>query len=322
MRKIFLYYIAALLLLAATPSLVFAQTDVTIGAGANNTNTANGATSDAGPVYISGSTSTFIYSKHHYVYTASELATAGVPAGVLITKIAWNKGNTAGYSSSSAAIFDIYLKNSSATGVPTPVPQSFATITTGATQVYASTSQTFPAATGWVEFNFSTPFLYTGGALEVTTNWDISAGGTTASGATGQFSWLMDGGTNVLSHAAATQSPNFTFLRTSRAQIKFTYMPASPCTVPPTAGSAVSSKINTCTGETFNLSLTGSSTGTGQTYQWQSSLTGNAPWTDISGGDVFSLNTSQTATTYYRCAVTCSGQTAYSDSVEVTTPAS
>ncbi|MCZ2222275.1 MAG: hypothetical protein LC122_01395, partial [Chitinophagales bacterium] len=320
MKKLFLNYIVVTLLTFLVPFCALSQIDAIIGAGANNTNTANGSTTDAGPIYISGPASTFVYSKHHYVYTASELSLAGIPSGVLITKIAWNKGNTAGYSSSAAAIFDIYLKNSTATGVP-PAPQSFANITSGATQVYASTSQTFPTSTGWVEFILPTPFLYTGSALEVTTNWDISAGGGTASGATGQFSWLMDPGTNILAYCNSTQSSDFTSLRTVRAQIKFTYMPATPCVAPPTPGLAEANKLNVCAYENFSLSLSGNSLGTGQTYQWQSSSTGAAPWTDIgSPSSSPALTINQATTTWYRCAVTCSGNTAYSTPIEITTP--
>jgi hypothetical protein len=96
----------------------------------------------------------------------------------------------------------------------------------------------------------------------------------------------------------------------------------SPCVAPPTAGNASSSKINACSGENFNLSLTGNSLGSGQTYKWQYSLTGNAPWTDVDTAKLSPVYTiSQTTSTYYRCAVTCTGNTVYSDSVQVVTPA-
>jgi len=96
----------------------------------------------------------------------------------------------------------------------------------------------------------------------------------------------------------------------------------SPCVAPPTPGNATSSKINACSGENFNLSLTGNSLGSGQTYKWQYSLTGNAPWTDVSLAQVSpSFSTNQNISTYYRCMVTCSGNSVYSDSIQVITPA-
>lgn len=206
--------------LMLTGGLATGQTLI-VGAGAVTTTTSNGAANDGGPIYCSGATSSFVYSKHHMVYTASELSS--IPTGAQITKIAWNKANTAAYSAATAVIFDIYLKNSTATGVPTPVPQVLATILTGATKVYGSTTQTFPNTIGWVEFTLPTPFVYTGGALELTTYWDVSAGGTSSSGATANFAWARDPGSNVLAYEAAAQSPNFDKLRTSRSQIRFTY---------------------------------------------------------------------------------------------------
>lgn len=141
---------------------VSAQTHVIIGAGSNTATTSNGAATDAGPMYCTGSTSSFVYSKHFMVYTEAELQAAGLPPNSVITQISWYKANNAAYSSSSAAIFDIYLKNSSATSVPA-VPYSFSTAISGATQVYGSTTQTFSSNIGWVEFNLTTPFTYTGG---------------------------------------------------------------------------------------------------------------------------------------------------------------
>ena len=298
-----------------------AQTDVIIGAGAVTGTTANGAATDAGPMYCTGGTSTFIYSKHHILYTASELAIAGIPAGTLITKIAWNKANNAAYSASTAVIFDVYMKNSSATSVPA-VPIAFTSVISSATSVYNSTTQTFPSTTGWVDINLTTPFLYTGGSLEISTNWDVSAGGSTSSGASANFAWAKDNVSNVvLSYCGAAQSANLANLRTARAQIKITYMPAGPCTAPPTPGTATSSKVNACSGENFTLNLTGNSTGSGQTYQWQQSATGNAPWTNVGSLTTSpSLTTTQSSSYYYRCAVTCSGNTAYSTSVQVATP--
>src|SRR5215204_1163029 len=68
-----------------------AQTTVTIGAGSQSATQSNSATGDSGPMYRSGATSNFVYSRHHYLYTQAELAAAGVTSGVNITKLAWFK---------------------------------------------------------------------------------------------------------------------------------------------------------------------------------------------------------------------------------------
>lgn len=295
------------------------QTDVIIGAGSNTSTTSNGAAADAGPMYCTGGSSSFVFSKHHMVYTAAELATAGLPNNVIITQISWYKANNASYSSSSAAIFDIYLKNSAATGVPTPVPQGFSGITAGATPVYASTSQSFSSNIGWVEFNLSTPFTYTGGALEVTTNWDVSAGGSTSSGASANFAWAKDPGTNILAHSAASQSSDFTMLRTSRAQIRITYVPGGPCTDPPTAGTATVSNNTVCATQNITLGLSGNSMGTGQTYQWQSGPSTTGPWTNFGTSQTSPSLTAPalSGNNFYQCLVTCGASTVASSSVAV-----
>lgn len=76
-----------------------------------------------------------------------------------------------------------------------------------------------------------------------------------------------------------------------------------------------------CSGVTFQLDLTGNTTGEGQTYQWQSS-TDNNSWNNFGPSQIISLTTtSQTVNTYYRCAVTCAGGTTeYSQSVYVISP--
>jgi hypothetical protein len=80
----------------------------------------------------------------------------------------------------------------------------------------------------------------------------------------------------------------------------------SACTAPPTPGVA-NAPSSVCAGVNFNVSLTGNSMGSGQTYQWQSSTNGTT-WADILGATNINLATSANVPTYYRCVVTCSGQ--------------
>lgn len=83
--------------------------------------------------------------------------------------------------------------------------------------------------------------------------------------------------------------------------------PPTPCVAPPTAGTVTASSNPICAGSPLTLSLTGSSTGSGLSYQWQES-TDNVTFTDITGATNNSFSTSIFANTYYRCIVTCSGQ--------------
>lgn len=88
------------------------------------------------------------------------------------------------------------------------------------------------------------------------------------------------------------------------------------CTTPPVGGTAVSSVTSACSGVNFSLSLFGNSTGVGLTYQWQLSQN-NSSWTSISGATSSILVTSTTLPLYYRCVVTCSGNSSASSPVYV-----
>ncbi|MCX7742962.1 MAG: PKD domain-containing protein [Flavobacteriales bacterium] len=83
--------------------------------------------------------------------------------------------------------------------------------------------------------------------------------------------------------------------------------PPTPCVAPPTAGVVTASANPVCAGSGFTLSLTGSSTGSGLSYQWQESATGSN-FTNIVGATNNTYSTSIFTQNYYRCVVTCSGQ--------------
>jgi hypothetical protein len=92
---------------------------------------------------------------------------------------------------------------------------------------------------------------------------------------------------------------------------------SSACTNPALAGVTNSSSVGACLNQPITLSLTGSSTGSGLTYQWQSSADGLS-YTDIASATNSSLSATQTALTYYQCIVTCAaGTPATSASVSV-----
>jgi hypothetical protein len=85
-----------------------------------------------------------------------------------------------------------------------------------------------------------------------------------------------------------------------------------PCDGTPVAGTVDS--LRPCSGQDFNLSLTGTSLSAGLAFQWQESLDG-VNWTDIPGA-TNAINTYNITTpTYFRAIVTCTalGTTATSD---------
>jgi len=89
------------------------------------------------------------------------------------------------------------------------------------------------------------------------------------------------------------------------------------CVGTPAPGNTlVSATAGACPGVNFTLSLQNTTSGTGVTYQWQSSADGTT-WSNITGATSSTLLRNQTAATYYRCQVTCSGNTGTSSSLLV-----
>lgn len=97
----------------------------------------------------------------------------------------------------------------------------------------------------------------------------------------------------------------------------YAFTPPVLCTTPPEAGTALASVERICAGYNFTLSVNNTPTTHGLSFQWQSSADG-VNWQNIAGASTTSHTLMQTATTYYRRAITCSGTTAYSVPVLVT----
>jgi len=96
-----------------------------------------------------------------------------------------------------------------------------------------------------------------------------------------------------------------------------------PCAGTPVPGNTLSTLSTACAGTNFSLSLQNCIPGTGVTYQWQSAASATGPWTDIAGATGSTLVRNHTASTFYRCNVTCSGNTGSSTPLQVAlTPAS
>jgi subtilisin-like proprotein convertase family protein len=84
------------------------------------------------------------------------------------------------------------------------------------------------------------------------------------------------------------------------------------CSVSPDPGATISSVPSVCPGVNFNLNVANDVTGFGITQQWQSS-SDNVTYTDITGTTGTAASLSLTADTWYRLAVTCTGNpTVYS----------
>jgi uncharacterized protein YjdB len=81
--------------------------------------------------------------------------------------------------------------------------------------------------------------------------------------------------------------------------------PMPSCSGTPYAGTAVTNGSTVaCSTSTYTLSMSGATLASNLTYQWQSSPD-STTWSNISGGTTETFTTSETATTYYRCILTC-----------------
>lgn len=289
---------------------VFGQNFVQIGTSTSNLLNSNTAGGDPGPIFRASAG--FNYGKHHYVITATELS--NLPANAVVTGLAFYKGNNGGTVAPHANSFDIYVKNSSLTEVTVP-PTFFSTLTQGASLAYSSRNQVIPAVTGYVSFNFTTPFVYTGGALEISTDWALGAPGYT----TANFNWSGNTVSNrTLSNPSITpNNDSLNNLRTNRPTIRIFYSVETACAAAPQAGNAVASVASACFGKPFYLDLSNHSFTPGYSYQWQSSID-NINFTDISGATAKYQPISQTNNTlYYRCIVSCGALSDTSSAVTV-----
>ncbi|MDO7853103.1 GEVED domain-containing protein [Hymenobacter convexus] len=95
----------------------------------------------------------------------------------------------------------------------------------------------------------------------------------------------------------------------------------SVCSGTPAAGVPAASTASACTNNSFTLSLTGAASGSGISYQWQSSPAGANAFANIAGATTVPYTVaSQTAATDYRVVVTCSGSGISSTSPLVNVP--
>lgn len=98
----------------------------------------------------------------------------------------------------------------------------------------------------------------------------------------------------------------------------FSLTTSAPCSGTPSPGSTVASSASVATGSTVNLSLQNATSGTGVTYQWESSTTSSSSgYSNISGATSSTYTATVTANTWYRCKVTCSGNTGTSTATQV-----
>ena len=266
------------------------------------------------PVYRFTATSTTTHTRSNILFSQAEMAAAGIPAGATITSIEFNKTNAANFTT--PASHRVYMANTSNTSLATSL--TWASVLTTHTQVYNNTSFNLPGTAGWVMWTI-TPFVYTGGALEIATETQMGGNG----GATDNFEWQYTAGTATMIVGATGTSYPATLnggvaAYKHRPNIRITYS-SGPCTDPPTPGDATATpSSNVCPGTNVALNLVNNSSGSGQTYQWESSPN-NTIYTNVgSSQSTPGLTVNPTSSTWYRAKVTCGSTTLTSTEVQVT----
>lgn len=302
MRKFLCFFFV----LFFTAMAAVSQTTVTI-----NASSPYSESYTSGPIYRVSASSNLDYSKYAYLYTAGELGS--IPAGTLISGIAWNKTNTGATTLSGGGKFRIYLKNTSTVNSYTNTIARFSNLVNGATLVYSNDNTTIPATAGFLQFPFSLPFVYTGSNLEVIVDWDIS--GIAGNPTTGIFVWQRTKAPKKI-YGSVTAAPTSSDIMPpsgdstgditdTRPVVRFTLAGTQPaCEVPPSGG-LIAAPDSVCKGVNTILTVNSASSGVqGLSYQWQSSPDGFT-WTDIGTISDDSITISQYNDNYYRRIITC-----------------
>ena len=206
-----------------------AQASITVGAGTSSSST-------RGPIQRSDTNSTTVYSRFVHVYTASELAAAGLANGASLTALNWELASDNIIIGSGNANFKVYIKNSSATSA---TADTWINLTTGSSLVVDNvynTSNNFPGATGWMAFNFNMPFTYTGGALEIAVDWDCSQLSTPSFSGDGSLKWFWESTapSDLVVKKTSSSSPASTIddIKNERANIQIVFESTASCDAP------------------------------------------------------------------------------------------
>jgi Secretion system C-terminal sorting domain/GEVED domain len=252
------------------------------------------------------------YSQGVMIYTASELATAGLPVGATITKIEWLKANDNSITPNNT--YEVWCKNL-ADGYSYTNRTSFGTFKNGATSVYnSSTFSVTGAANTWIGIDIPA-FNYDGSNLMILTRWSGLGTLTDFIG----FRANASAQNNVFSYSNSSPLDDTWDFRLNSADskptVRFTYT-SNSCIGTPILGNTISSVNPVGNGSPFTLSVQNIISGDGVTYQWQSSFDG-VNWTNVVGAIGTVHTVSQTTATYYRLNATCLGNTGSSAPIQV-----
>jgi len=246
--------------------------------------------------------------QHQFLITAAELNAAGASAGNI---------NALGFdvvAVQGTALLNFEIK------IGSTAITDLTTWQAGLTSVYTAASYTEVAGVNM--HYFSTPYVWDGISnivVETCFNNDVllytnnAIVNQTATAFNSTIFYRADNTPNV---CANTTLLSFGAPIAQRPNMYFDITGGFPCIDPPTAGVTLANLNPVCAANTLVLTLQGTSTGNGQSYQWQTSADGTN-WSPVIGANNASYTTNQTSSTYYRCLVTCGASSVPSDFVYV-----
>jgi len=289
-----LIYYSLVLFSAFTLSFITsskAQTTISTEAGTNFTG-ANGVTGSAAVTFVVENTNA---------------------SAILLTQVDIFCGSTV----TSGTVPTLWYSATSLSGAPTIATPTWTSIATGSPIVF-STSGYYPALTG-LSFIIPAATQY---RFAVQMSAGVSYSGTAGPPSPNTFS---AGGVNLKVYDAQISAANIGYAgsfpspannpRAFTGRIVFTA--ATPCTGTPAPGNTLSNANPACPNVNFTLSLQNGTSGTGVSYQWQSSPNGSS-WTNIGSATNSTHSISQTVATFYRCNVTCGANTTSSNPIQIT----
>ena len=217
----------------------------------------------------------------------------------------------------SGTVCTLWYSTTSLGGAPTITTPVWTSIATSAPITFTASGY-YPVFTG---LNFTLP------ATSQIRFAVQSSGGITYSGAAGPPSpnIFTAGGVNLETFDYQLQAGNVGYggsfpspANNPRAFTgRITFIASTPCVGTPAPGNTVSTANPVCPGASFTLSPQNATAGSGVTYQYQSSPDG-VTWTDVAGATSSTYTTNTNVTRYYRLKVTCSGNTATSNPIQIT----
>ena len=272
-------------------------------------------------IYSPFGNNTNSYYRTFFFFSEGELATKGIYPGSLIYGIGYFKTNNAFINTNTNASLLLKYRTGGSVnsindywafpsffGATYTTPYIFLPCFSNAQQYNTWNNLNIPSNSGWMPLILDQPFVYTGGTLDVLTEWNTSSANTfnitPGFAVTSTFVGGNPGGYPTFASGSSQYAMNIG--NTQARPTTIIYHTANPpqCNGVPNGGTILGSDY-VCPNDSFTLYLSNPSAGPGIGYQWQISDLSPISWSNIAGATGSSLKTATSTSKLYRCNVTC-----------------